>query len=102
MCRDVLDQIAACRRWRGDRANLQRARIATRLWLRCLGLADSLRRDDCDLIGRNSRLQVRKKASGGACCTLTNVRVGSKADIEAPPSNVRFTPNSGHCPCNYE
>jgi len=26
----------------------------------------------------------------------TNVRFGSKADIEARPSNVRFTPKSGH------
>src|SRR6516165_6977745 len=52
MCRDVLDHVAACRRWRRDRADLQGARIATRVWLRCLGLADSLRRDDCDLIGR--------------------------------------------------
>ena len=25
-----------------------------------------------------------------------NVRFGSKADIDACPSNVRFTPNSGH------
>jgi hypothetical protein len=25
-----------------------------------------------------------------------NVRFGSKADIEAPPTNVRFTPKSGH------
>jgi hypothetical protein len=25
-----------------------------------------------------------------------NVRFGSKADIEACPSNVRFTPKSGH------
>ena len=25
-----------------------------------------------------------------------NVRFGSKADIEAPPSDVRFTPKSGH------
>ena len=25
-----------------------------------------------------------------------NVRFGSKADIAAPPTNVRFTPKSGH------
>jgi len=25
-----------------------------------------------------------------------HVRFGSKADIAAPPTNVRFTPNSGH------
>src|SRR5215467_7585256 len=25
-----------------------------------------------------------------------HVRFGSKADIEAPPTNVRFTPKSGH------
>jgi hypothetical protein len=28
----------------------------------------------------------------------TNVRFGSKADIAVRPSNVRFTPESGHCP----
>ena len=27
---------------------------------------------------------------------LGNVRFGSKADIAAPPINVRFTPKSGH------
>ena len=27
---------------------------------------------------------------------MTNVRVGSKADIAAPPTDVRFTPKSGH------
>jgi hypothetical protein len=26
-----------------------------------------------------------------------DVRFGSKADIAAPPTNVRFTPKSGHC-----
>jgi hypothetical protein len=41
-------------------------------------------------------LQVRKKASGEACCTLTNVRFGSKADIAQRQINVRFTPDSGH------
>ena len=30
-------------------------------------------------------------------CLGPNVRFGSKADIEARPINVRFTPNSGHC-----
>jgi hypothetical protein len=39
-------------------------------------------------------LQVRKKASGEACCTLTNVRFGSKADIGLPPVDVRFTPKA--------
>src|SRR6516164_4790350 len=29
-------------------------------------------------------------------CEAQNVRFGSKADIEAPPSDVRFTPKSGH------
>jgi len=28
-----------------------------------------------------------------------NVRFGSKADIAAPPINVRFTPESGHQNC---
>ena len=41
-------------------------------------------------------LQVRKKASGEACCTLTNVRFGSEADIQRRSTNVRFTPESGH------
>jgi hypothetical protein len=27
---------------------------------------------------------------------ITNVRFGSKADIAASPTNVRFTPESGH------
>ena len=29
--------------------------------------------------------------------TPVNVRFGSKADIGAPPIDVRFTPKSGHC-----
>jgi hypothetical protein len=41
-------------------------------------------------------LQVRKKASGEACCTLTNVRFGSKADIGEGFCDVCFTPKSGH------
>jgi hypothetical protein len=28
---------------------------------------------------------------------INDVRFGSKADIAAPPTNVRFTPKSGHC-----
>src|SRR6516165_5293128 len=27
---------------------------------------------------------------------MANVRFGSKADMAAPPTNVRFTPESGH------
>ena len=34
--------------------------------------------------------------------SAADVRLGSKADIEAPPPDVRFTPNSGHRPMNYE
>ena len=40
----------------------QITRIAT-VWLRCLGLADSLRRDNCDLIGR-SRAAGQKEGFG--------------------------------------
>ena len=29
-----------------------------------------------------------------------DVRLGSKADIEAPPPDVRFTPKSGHSAMN--
>src|SRR5262249_30050827 len=29
-------------------------------------------------------------------CPKANVRFGSEADMEAPPRNVRFTPESGH------
>src|SRR5262249_12419772 len=32
----------------------------------------------------------------GELAYLRNVRFGSKADIEAPPTNVCFTPKSGH------
>jgi len=39
--------------------------------------------------GQTGRLEVVKTA-------LRNVRFGSKADIEACPRNVRFTPESGH------
>jgi hypothetical protein len=31
-----------------------------------------------------------------AKCQSLNVRFGSKADIDAHPRNVRFTPKSGH------
>jgi len=30
---------------------------------------------------------------------MANVRFGSEADIEARPFDVRFTPKSGHRPC---
>ena len=39
--------------------------------------------------GQTRRLEVVKLALG-------NVRFGSKADIAASPTNVRFTPESGH------
>jgi hypothetical protein len=37
-----------------------------------------------------------------SCCAVqqsrkADVRFGSKADIEARPTDVRFTPESGHC-----
>src|SRR5262249_54015334 len=50
------------RRCRRDRADLQGARVATRVWLRCLGLADSLRRDNCDLIGRSRAAGQKEEA----------------------------------------
>src|SRR3546814_6023512 len=49
LCRDVLDQIAACRRWRDHRGDLQGARDAAGLRLRRLGLADGLRANGRDL-----------------------------------------------------
>src|SRR5581483_11799240 len=49
--RDVLDQIAARRRRRYHRADLQGARRQARLRLRRLGLADRVSRDDRDLTG---------------------------------------------------
>jgi hypothetical protein len=39
--------------------------------------------------GQTGRLEVVKTA-------LSDVRFGSKADIQAPSSDVRFTPKSGH------
>jgi len=39
--------------------------------------------------GQTGTLEVARSGLG-------NVRFGSKADIGAPPSNVRFTPKSGH------
>src|SRR5262249_42109456 len=39
-----------------------------------------------------SAVQGRASQQKGAA----HVRFGSKADIGAPPSNVRFTPESGH------
>jgi hypothetical protein len=33
---------------------------------------------------------------GNTTGSQPNVRFGSKADIEAPPPDVRFTPKSGH------
>jgi hypothetical protein len=40
-------------------------------------------------MGRDSTLSLCSSAQ-------RNVRFGSKADIAAPPTNVRFTPKSGH------
>src|SRR6516165_5426 len=40
--------------------------------------------------GQTGRLEVDKTALG-------DVRFGSKADIAPSPTNVRFTPKSGHC-----
>ena len=37
-------------------------------------------------------------ASRAACLRRTHVRFGSKADIAAPPTDVRFTPKSGRTP----
>ena len=34
--------------------------------------------------------------AGADCLSRTHVRFGSKADIAACPSHVRFTPESGH------
>ena len=42
MRRDVLDQVVARGRWRHHRADLQGARLETRLWLRRVGLDDGL------------------------------------------------------------
>jgi len=41
--------------------------------------------------GMGSNLHFAWQQSAGP-----NVRYGSKADIAAPPTNVRFTPKSGH------
>jgi hypothetical protein len=45
------------------------------------------KRSHCPLIGRSKNLALRGHA---------NVRFGSLADIDAPSSHVRFTPQSGH------
>ena len=42
------------------------------------------------------RYQETRKAEGRAGRYVLDVRFGSKADIAAPPINVRFTPESGH------
>src|SRR4051812_19454111 len=47
--RDALDQVAARRRWRHHRADLQGARDAARLRLRRVGLADGVPRTHCDV-----------------------------------------------------
>src|SRR5262249_61009453 len=61
LCRDVLDQVSARRRRRGHRANLQGTRIETWLRLRCLGLADRVRRDDRDLTELYRRRALRRR-----------------------------------------
>src|SRR6478672_5743442 len=48
--RDVLDQVAARRRRRDHRADLQGARGQARLWLRRLGLEDGLQGSHRDLM----------------------------------------------------
>ena len=58
--RDVLDQVAARRRRRDHRADLQGARGQARLRLRRLGLEDGLQRDHRDLM----------RSRGGAAATL--------------------------------
>jgi hypothetical protein len=42
---------------------------------------------------RVGELDLKREPASG---TL-DVRLGSKPDIEARPSDVRFTPKSGHC-----
>jgi hypothetical protein len=39
---------------------------------------------------------MSKEALAGVVVPSENVRFGSKADIEACPRDVRFTPKSGH------
>ena len=59
---------------------------------------------DCADCGFNGQLQQGFTIGGmGPDCHFArqqslgpNVRFGSKADIAAPPTNVRFTPKSGH------
>src|ERR671920_1764077 len=58
--RDVLDEVAARRRRRDHRADLQGARAEARLRLRRLGLEDGVPRDGGDLIG----LAAPKKTVG--------------------------------------
>ena len=41
-------------------------------------------------------LLLAKACAVKAIWAAADVRFGSKADIEAPPPDVRFTPNSGH------
>ena len=41
-------------------------------------------------------------ATGHPKQAVLNVRFGSKADIQAPSSDVRFTPKSGHDRINCE
>jgi hypothetical protein len=43
-------------------------------------------------LGQNE-LSIARRNHHANC---VNVRFGSKADIAAPPTNVRFTPKSGH------
>ena len=46
--------------------------------------------------GRRLNLPHRQSGCASQQIQVANVRFGSKADIAAPLSNVRFTPNSGH------
>ena len=65
--RDVLDQVAAGRRWRDHRPNLQGARDQARLRLRRLGLDDRLSRGDRGVSATRTRRsrRVANRHDGG-------------------------------------
>src|SRR6185503_18011898 len=99
--RDVLDQVAARRRWRRHRPDLQGAGVAARLRLRRLGLADGLSRDDRHLKRTVKGQKVRKRRRAmarfsGAIRTIAGVlAVFCVMAFAAPaPSMAQVNPNA--------
>src|SRR5262249_20783307 len=89
--RDVLDQVAACRRRRDHRADLQGARREAWLRLRRVGLADRIPRDHCVVTRRR---QPMTNLLARIRIALVAVAVLMIAGFAAPASAQQVNPTA--------